>query len=107
MDQEIRSIEKNDTWKLVSLPKGHKAIGVKWVYKTKKNAKGEIEIYKTRIVAKGYSQKVGIDYDEVFTPIARLGTIRLIHSLVAQHKWRIHQMDVKFALLNGVLEEEV
>ena len=57
MDQEIRSIEKNDTWKLVSLPKGHKAIAVKWVYKIKKNAKGEIEIYKTRIVAKGYSQK--------------------------------------------------
>ena len=54
MDEEIKSIEKNDTWERVSLPKGHKAIGVKWVYKTKKNAKGEIERYKARLVAKGW-----------------------------------------------------
>ena len=55
MDEEIRSIEKNNTWELVSLPKEHKCIGVKWVYKAKKNAKGEIERYKARLVAKGYS----------------------------------------------------
>ena len=104
MDEEIRVIEKNNTWELTSLPKGHKAIGVKWVYKTKRNAKGEIERHKARLVAKGYSQKAGIDYDEVFTPVARLETIRLIISLAAQNKWKIHQMDVKSAFLNGVLE---
>ena len=106
MDEEIRSIEKNNTWNLVSLPK-HKTIGVKWVYKTKKNFKGEIERYKTRRVAKGYNQKVGIDYDEVFALVACLETIRLILSLPMQRKWRIHQLDVKSVFLNGVLEEEV
>ncbi|KAE8705324.1 hypothetical protein F3Y22_tig00110429pilonHSYRG00698 [Hibiscus syriacus] len=64
MDEEIKAIENNDTWELTSLPKGHKAIDVKWVYKTKQNTKGEIERHKARLVAKGYSQKAGIDYDE-------------------------------------------
>ena len=72
MDEEVKSIEKNDSWELVSLLKGHKAIGVKWEYKTKKNAKGEIERYKAGLVAKGYNQKAGINYDEMFAPIARL-----------------------------------
>ncbi|KAM2718779.1 hypothetical protein EV1_030652 [Malus domestica] len=107
MDEEIEAIEKNETWELTVLPKGHKAIGVKWVYKTKKNANGEVERYKARLVAKGYSQRARIDYDEVFAPVARLETIRLLISLAAQNKWKIQQMDVKSAFLNGVLEEEV
>ena len=65
MDEEIKSITKNDTWELTTLPRGHKAIGVRWVYKAKKNAKGDVERYKARLVAKGYSQRQGIDYDEV------------------------------------------
>ena len=107
MDEEIKSIQKNDTWELASLPNGHKAIGVKWVYKAKKNSKGEVERHKARLVAKGYSQRAGIDYDEVFAPVARLETVRLIISLAAQNCWRIHQMDVKSAFLNGDLDEEV
>ena len=107
MDEEIQAIKKNDTWELADLPKGHKAIGVKWVYKAKKNAKGEVERYKARLVAKGYKQRAGIDYDEVFAPVARLETIRLIISIAAQMKWNIYQMDVKSAFLNGFLEEEV
>ncbi|KAH9745480.1 hypothetical protein KPL70_004087 [Citrus sinensis] len=107
MDEEIKAIVKNDTWELTTFPKGHKAIGVKWVYKKKRNAKGEIERHKARLVAKGYSQKAGLDYDEVFAPVARLETIRLIISLAAQNKWKIFQMDVKSAFLNGFLEEEV
>ncbi|KAH9671981.1 hypothetical protein KPL70_017541 [Citrus sinensis] len=107
MDEEIKAIVKNDTWELTTLPKGHKAIDVKWVYKTKRNAKGEIERHKARLVAKGYSQKAGIDYDEVFAPVARLETIRFIISLAAQNKWKIFQMNVKSAFLNGFLEEEV
>ncbi|KAJ4781946.1 polyprotein [Rhynchospora pubera] len=107
MNEEMRAIEKNDTWELTSLPKGHKAIGVKWVYKKKMNPQGEIDKYKARLVAKGYKQKEGIDYEEVFAPVARMESIRLIISLAAQSKWRIFQMDVKSAFLNGILEEEV
>ncbi|KAL2241052.1 UNVERIFIED_CONTAM: Retrovirus-related Pol polyprotein from transposon TNT 1-94 [Sesamum indicum] len=107
MNEEIKAITKNDTWELVPLPKDKNAIGVKWVYKIKRNAKGEIEKYKARLVAKGYKQKTGIDYDEVFAPVARLESIRLIISLAAQNQWKIHQMDVKSTFLNGVLKEEV
>ncbi|GJT82606.1 retrovirus-related pol polyprotein from transposon TNT 1-94 [Tanacetum coccineum] len=106
-EEEIKSIEKNDMWELTTLQKGQKAIGVKWVYKAKKNAKGEVEKYKARLVAKGYKQKHGIDYEEVFAPVARLETIRMIIAIAAQYRWKIHQMDVKSAFLNGLLEEEV
>ena len=75
--------------------------------RNKKNAKGEVEKYKARLVAKGYKQQYGIDYEEVFAPVARLETVRLLISLAAQMKWKILQMDVKSAFLNGVLEEEV
>lgn len=81
MDQEIKSIQKNNTWELTSLTKGQRAIRVKWVYNAKKNSKGEVEKYKARLVMKGYKQRVGIDYDEVFTPTTRLETIRLLASL--------------------------
>nr|GEY39331.1 retrovirus-related Pol polyprotein from transposon TNT 1-94 [Tanacetum cinerariifolium] len=91
---------------LTTLSKGQKAIGVKWVYKAMKNAKGKVEKYKARLVAKGYKQKHGIDYEEVFAHVARLETIRMIISIAAQHKWKIHQMDVKSAFLNGLLKEE-
>lgn len=78
---------------------------VKWVYKVKKNSKGEVERYRARLVVKGFSQLPGIDYDEVFVPVARLETIRLIISLAAQNRWKIHQMNVKSAFLNGYLDE--
>jgi hypothetical protein len=107
MDEEIHTIEKNDTWKLTNLLENKKAICVKWVYKTKKNAKGEVQRYKARLVAKGYKQREGIDYGEVFAPVAWLETIRLMISLAAQHRWKIYQLDVKSAFLNGFLEEEI
>ena len=107
MDEEIKAIKKNDTWELATLPIGKKTIGVKVVYNLKKNAKGEIERYKARLVVKGYSQRQGIDYDEVFAPVACLETIRLLISLTTQNQWRIFQMDVKSVFLNGYLKEDL
>jgi hypothetical protein len=105
MDEEIKAIEKNNTWELATIPKEQKPIGVKWVFKAKKKAKGEIERYKVRLVVKEYSQRPGIDYGEVFAPVVRLETISIVISLATQNKWKIYQMDVKSAFLNGILEE--
>jgi hypothetical protein len=107
MNQEIDSIEKNKTWDLVDFPKHEKSIGVKWVYKTKLNEKGQIEKHKARLVAKGFSQQPSTDYGEIFAPLERLDTVRTLLAIAAQHKWQVYQMDVKSAFLNGFLEEEV
>ncbi|CAL9006618.1 unnamed protein product, partial [Prunus brigantina] len=107
MGKEIHAIEKNETWELTSLPEGKKTIGVKWVYKTKYKPNGDVDRFKARLVAKGYKQKPGIDYFEVFALVARLDTVRMVISLAAHNAWKIFQMDVKSAFLNGTLEEEV
>eukprot|EP00253_Pinus_taeda_P012378 PITA_12378 len=107
MDEEMNAIERNKTWDLVELPKGKEVIGVKWVYKTKCNAKGKIERHKARLVVKGYKQQYGRDYEETFAPVARMETVRAVMSIAAQNKWKVYQMDVKLAFLNGVLMEEV
>ena len=107
MDSEIQSIEKNKTWTLTKLPTGHKPIGLKWVFKIKKNADGEVIKHKARLVAKGYVQKHGIDFEEVFAPVARLDTVKLILAMAANRGWEVHHLDVKTAFFNGELEEEV
>lgn len=107
MNQEIAAIEKNDTWEISDLPIGHKKIGVKWVYKTKLKENGEVDKYKARLVAKGYKQEFGVDYREVFAPVARLDTIRLMIAMAAQNSWPIFQLDVKSAFLHGELQEQV
>ena len=107
MDEEIVAIERNNTWELFELPQGARPIGVKWVFKKKMNVQGEIKRYKAQLVAKGYKQRERVDYAEVFAPVTRMETIRLLISIAAQNKWPIFQMDVKSAFLNGVLKEEV
>ncbi len=107
MKQEYDSIIRNNTWELVELPRGKQTIGCKWLYKLKINANGTIEKLKARLVAKGYSQQEGIDYDETFSPVAKLNTIRMIISLDTKHHWMIHQLDVKYSFLNGDLKEEI
>jgi hypothetical protein len=81
MLEEINSFEENDTWKLVDLPKGQEPIGLKWVYKLKKDASGVIIKHKARLVAKGYVQRAGIDFEEVFALVARLDSVRLMLAL--------------------------
>jgi hypothetical protein len=107
MKCEINSIEKNQTWELMDLPVGAKTIGVKWIFKTKLNETGEVDKYKARLVAKGYSQQHGIDFTEVFAPVARMDTIRMIVALAACRGWDIFQLDVKSAFLHGELSENV
>ena len=79
----------------------------KWLYKIKHVVDGSIEKYKEQFVARGFSQKEGIDYEETFAPVARYTSIRTIIALTAKMKWKLHQMDVKTTFLNGVIEEEV
>ena len=107
MGEEIAAIEHNNTWELSELLQGARPIGVKWVFKKKMNVQGEIKRYKAQLVAKGYKQRERVDYAEVFAPVTRMETIRLLISIAAQNKWPIFQMDVKSAFLNGVLKEEV
>jgi hypothetical protein len=107
MDAEIDSIKRNDTWMLTTLPAGCNSIGVKWVYKTMYNEKGDIEKHRARLVAKGYTQKHGIDYNEVFAPVARWDTIRTILSIAAYNGWSVFQLDVKSAFLHGELAEDI
>ncbi|KAH9303948.1 hypothetical protein KI387_008352 [Taxus chinensis] len=107
MQIEYDALIKNDTWKLVPLPPGKHPIGCKWVYKIKCKADGTLDKYKARLVAKGFSQQEGIDYEETFAPTAKMVTFRLLLAFAAQFGWKIYQMDVKSAFLNGDLEEEV
>jgi hypothetical protein len=107
MEEEMGAIMENHTWELCNLPSGHRPIGLKWVYKLKKNPAGDVVRHKARLVAKGYAQRAGIDFDEVFAPVARLDSVRLLLAVAAHQKWEVHHLDVKFAFLNGELTEEV
>jgi hypothetical protein len=107
MTEEIQAIEDNHTWVLTNLPPGRKAIGLKWVFKVKRDEKGSVVKHKARLVVKGYSQQQGVDYEEIFTPVARLEAVRLLLALAANQGWEVHHMDVKSAFLNGDLMEEV
>jgi hypothetical protein len=107
MSAELASIEENNTWSLTDLPVGKKPIGLKWVFKLKRITDGNMLKHKVRLVAKGYVQWPGIDFDEVFAPVARLDSVRLLLAVATQKKWEVHHMDVKTAFLNSELGEEV
>jgi hypothetical protein len=107
MEEEFKSIRDNDTWSLADLPRGQQAIGLKWVYKVKRNENDVVVKYKARLVAKGYVQHPGIDFEEVFALVARLESVRLLLAIAAHFGWGVHHMDVKSAFLNGELQEEV
>jgi hypothetical protein len=100
-------IEKNQTWELVDMSEHKKPIGLKWVHRTKLNVDGTINKHKARLVVKGYAQIFGVDFSETFAPVARLDTIRILLPVAAQKGWKIIQLDVKSAFLNGYLQEEI
>jgi len=107
MTEEYESIIKNDVWEVVPRPQDKTVVTSKWLYKMKHVADGSTEKYKARFVTRGFSQKEGIDYDEIFAPVARYTTIRSIIALAASQGWNLHQMDVKTAFLHGSIKEEV
>ena len=104
--EEIDALKKNETWD-VDTPTNHKIVGCKWVFTIKLKADGSVERYKARLVAKGFTQTLGIDYEETFAPVAKMNSIRVLFCLAACFDWPLHQLDVKIAFLNGILEEEV
>lgn len=107
MQDEIKSIEENSTWILTELPAGKCPIDLKWVFKLNKNETGAVIWHEARLMAKGYVQCHGINFDEVFAPVAQMESMRLLLAVAAHLEWTVHHMDVKSAFLNRELEEEV
>lgn len=107
MEEERKSLIKNDTWTLADLPAGRKALETKWVFRTKKDSAGRVERHKARLVVKGCSQKEGIDYQETYSPVIRYASVRFLCALASKYALRMDQMDVATAYLHGELEEEI
>ncbi|GJY77060.1 retrovirus-related pol polyprotein from transposon TNT 1-94 [Tanacetum coccineum] len=107
MQEEIEALHKNKTWELVPLPGGRKSIGNKWVYKIKRNGDDQVERYRARLVVNGYAQKEGIDFNEIFSHVVRMTTIRVVLAMCATYDLHLKQLDVKIALLHGNLKEEI
>ncbi|KAK1607895.1 hypothetical protein QYE76_031568 [Lolium multiflorum] len=107
MKSEMGSMYDNQVWTLVDLPDSRKAVENKWIFKRKTDADGNITVYKARLVAKGFRQIQGVDYDETFSPVAKLKSVRILLAIAAFFDYEIWQMDVKTAFLNGDIEEEL
>lgn len=107
MDREMASLRENHTWEKQALPDGAKAIPCKWVFRVKTNPDGTVDKFKARLVIKGYSQRQGVDYNQTFSPVARMSTVRSVLSIVASEKMNLAQFDVSTAFLYGKLEERI
>jgi transposase InsO family protein len=107
MDDEMASLLQNETWELSEPPPGVKPLNLKWVYKVKRDTAGNIERYKARIVAKGYEQQEGIDYNEVFAPVSKYATLRALLAKAAAEDLEIDLVDIKTAFLQGNLDEDI
>ena len=108
MKEEMASLMKNQTWELVPLPKGAKPVDCRWLFRIKEgSSENEPPKYKSRLVAKGFSQKEGIDYNEVFSPVVKHKSIRVLLAMVSCYNLELEQLDVKTAFLHGYLEEEI
>ena len=107
MEEELNQFQRNEVWKLVEKPEGASIIGTKWVFRNKLDEQGNVVRNKARLVAQGYTQQEGIDFDETYAPVARLESIRMLLAYASHMKFKLYQMDVKSAFLNGFINEEV
>ena len=107
MHEELHQFVRNDVWELVPRPKGVNVIGTKWIFKNKSDKHGTVIRDKSRLVTRGYTQVEGIDFDKTFAPVARLESIRILLAIASHLNFKLYQMDVKSAFLNGMLQEEV
>jgi hypothetical protein len=107
MNAEILALERNKTWHLVPPRKGRNVIDCKWVYKIKRKQDGSLDRYKACLVAKGFRQRYGIDYEDTFSPVVKAATIRIVLSIVVSRGWPLRQLDVQNTFLHGDLEEEL
>lgn len=107
MQTEYNSLIENNVWELVNRPENVNIVKCKWVYKVKKNASGDFERYKARLVARGFSQRYGIDFEETFAPVVKHSTIRLLFAIANERNMDIDHLDVKTAFLNGELDEKI
>jgi Reverse transcriptase (RNA-dependent DNA polymerase) len=105
MDEEIKSMYDNKVWDIVPLLEGVKPIGCKWIFKTKNDSQGNVEKYKTRLVAKEFTQKEGIDFTKTFSSVSTKVSFRIIMALVTHFDLELYQMDVKTVFLNGGIDE--
>ncbi|XP_047177888.1 uncharacterized mitochondrial protein AtMg00820-like [Vigna umbellata] len=107
MQEELNQFKRNNVWELVLRTEKLQVIGTKWVFKNKKDDSREIIKNKARLVARSYSQEEGIDYDETYASMDRLEAIRILLIVASMMKFKLYQMDVKSAFLNGYIKEEV
>jgi hypothetical protein len=107
MEEEYEALQANHTWDLVPRPHGANVVTGKWIFKLKLHADGSLERYKVRYVLQGFTQRLGVDYDETFSPVVKPATVRTVLTLALSWYWPVHQLDVKNAFLHGTLTETV
>jgi Reverse transcriptase (RNA-dependent DNA polymerase) len=106
MNEKLKVLERNETWQIIPLPHAKKIVGCKWVFKIKYNCNETVDRYKARLVAKSYTQTYGLDYVETFALVAKINIIRVLFSIAVNQGWKLHQLDVKNAFLQGTLKKK-
>ena len=107
MREEMSALEKNKTWEIVERPKGKSIVDCKWIFTLKYKVNGSLERHKARLVAKEYTQTYGVDYQETFSQVAKMNTVRILLSLATHYNWQLLQYDLKNVFLHGDLDEEI
>ena len=107
MQEEMNSLQKNDTYELVELPKGRQVLMNKWVFKLKNDSSGKLAKHKAWLIVKGFAQKKGIDFQEIFSPVVKMSSIRVVLGLIVSLDLELEQLDVKTTFIHGDLNEEI